>query len=99
MRGLDGTCLAKAKIWYEGPKFLWESEPSWKRDHTVEAIDNDDPETKKEVFVHRIEVKTDTLETLERRLSSWNKMRRMFALVLRFNSPEPSVAFLYHLKT
>ena len=23
-RGLDGTCFAKVKMWYEGPKFLWE---------------------------------------------------------------------------
>ena len=24
LRGLDGTCFAKVKMWYEGPKFLWE---------------------------------------------------------------------------
>ena len=62
-RGLDGTCLAKVKVWYEGPKFLWEPESSWKRHHTIKEIDTDGPETKEEVFINRIEVKTDILET------------------------------------
>ena len=34
----------------------------------------------------RIEVKTDKLETLETCLSSWNKMRKVFALVLKFKT-------------
>ena len=62
-RGLDGTCLAKVKMWYEGLKFLWEPESSCKRHHTIKEIDTDDPEIKKEVFVNRSEVKTDILET------------------------------------
>ena len=37
-RSLDGTCLAKVKMWYEGPKFLWEPESSWKRYHTIKEI-------------------------------------------------------------
>ena len=70
---------------YEGPNFLWEPEASWKRDRAVEEINTDDLETKKEVFLNRTEVKTDTLETLETSFSSWNKMRRVFVLVLKFN--------------
>ena len=85
-RSLDGTCLAKVKMWYEGPKFLWEPESSWKRHHTIKEIATDDPETKTEVFVNRIKVKTDILETLETCLSSWNKMKRVFALVLKFKT-------------
>ena len=85
-RGSDRTCLAKVKLRYEGPKFLWEPEASWKRDRTVEEINTDDLETKKEVFLNRTEVKTDTLETLETSFSSWNKMRRVFVLVLKFNT-------------
>ena len=73
-------------MWYEGPKFLLEQEYSWKNYHTVEEIDTDDPETKKEAFVNRIEVKTDVLKPLETCLSSWNKMRRVFALVLKFKT-------------
>ena len=86
LRGLDGTCLAKVKMWYKGPKSLWEPESSWKRDHIIEEIDAADPETEKEVSFNRIEVKTDTLETLETRFSSWNKMGRVFALVLKFKT-------------
>ena len=42
-RGLDGTYLAKVKMCYEGPKFFWESDSSWKRDHTIEETHADDP--------------------------------------------------------
>ena len=49
-------------MWYERPKFLWEPESSLKRHHTIIEIDTDNPETKKEVFVNRIEVKTDMLK-------------------------------------
>ena len=52
----------------------------------MKEVDTDDPETKTEVFVNRIEVKTDILETLETCLSSWNSMRRVFALVLKFKT-------------
>ena len=51
------------------------------------------------VFVNRIEVKTDILETLETRLSSWNKMRRVFALVLKFKTNLLTKAFLKRDKT
>ena len=91
--------LAKVKMWYEGPKFLWEPESSRKRHHTVEEIDTDDPETKKEVFVNRIEVKSDILETLETRFSSWNKMRRVLALVLKFKTNLIKKAFPKRHKT
>ena len=80
-------------MWYEGPKFLCEPESYWNRHHTINKIDTDDPETKKEVFVNRIEVKTDILETLETHLSSWNKMRRVFALVLKFKTNSLRKAF------
>ena len=76
----------KYEVWYEGPEFLWEPESSWKRDYTVEDIDTDDLETKKGVFVNRIEVKTDIQKTLETHSSSWNKIRRVFALVLKFRT-------------
>ena len=49
--------------------------------HTVE--DND---TEVNWSDWRIEVKTDKLETLETCLSSWNKMRKVFALVLKFKT-------------
>ena len=44
------------------------------------------PETKKEVFVNKIEVKTNALETLETRFSSWNKERKVLVLVLNFKT-------------
>ena len=34
-RGFNETCLAKIKMWYEGPKFFWEPKSSWKRHYTI----------------------------------------------------------------
>ena len=103
LRGVDGTFSAKAKMWCEGSKFLWEPQSSWKRDHTVEDIDINDPETKKEAFLNGTEVKIDILETLEKRFLGWNKMRRVFALVLKFKTnllikafPKNDEADLHH---
>ena len=80
-------------MWFEGPKFLWEQKPSWERDHIAEEINPDDAYTKEEVFGNRTEVKTDTLETPETRFSSWNNIRRMFSLVLKFKTNLLTKAF------
>ena len=85
-RGLDGNCLAKVKMWYEGPTFPWESESSWKKHHAIKENDTNDTKIKKEVFVNRMDKKTDILEKLETCLSSWNKMRRVFAFALKFRT-------------
>ena len=65
-----------------GPRDL----KSWKRHDTIKEIDIDDSETHKEVFINRIKVKPNIIETLETRLSSWDKMRRVFVLVLKFKT-------------
>ena len=51
-------------------KFFGSQTHHWKRGHTVQNIDIDDPETKKEVFFNKIEVKNDVLETTETHFSS-----------------------------
>ena len=53
-------------MWREETKFFLKQESSWssKSHHTVEDIDIDDPETKKEAFLSNIEVKADILEIL-----------------------------------
>ena len=63
-----------------------EPESSWKRHDTVEEIGTNGLEITKEVFVNRIEVKIDILETLQTRLSRWSNMSSVFAMVLKFKT-------------
>ena len=63
-----------------------EPESSWKGHDTVEEIGTNSLEITKEVFVNRIEVKIDILETLQTRLSRWSNMSSVFAMVLKFKT-------------
>ena len=63
-----------------------EPESSWKGHDTVEEIGTNGLEITKEVFVNRIEVKIDILETLQTRLSHWSNMSSVFAMVLKFKT-------------
>ena len=63
-----------------------EPESSWKGHDTVEEIGTNGLEITKEVFVNRIEVKIDILETLQTRLSRWSNMSSVFAMVLKFKT-------------
>ena len=63
-----------------------EPESSWKGHDTVEEIGTNSLEITKEVFVNRIEVKLDILETLQTRLSRWSNMSSVFAMVLKFKT-------------
>ena len=63
-----------------------ELESSWKGHDTVEEIGTNGLEITKEVFVNRIEVKIDILETLQTRLSRWSNMSSVFAMVLKFKT-------------
>ena len=49
-------------MWYEGPTFPWESESSWKKHHAIKENDTNDTEIKKEVFVNRMDEKTEVLK-------------------------------------
>ena len=44
----------------------------------------DDPEIKKCLQINCISTEKDTLEALESRISSWYKMKRVVAMVLRY---------------
>ena len=63
-----------------------EPESSWKGHDIVEEIGTNSLEITKEVFVNRIEVKIDILETLQTRLSRWSNMSSVFAMVLKFKT-------------
>ena len=87
-RGLDATRKDKVQRWFHGPEFLWNPESTWSINEEVASISTDDPELKKSINVNQIQIKeskySDILTGLEERISSWSKMKRIFAYALRF---------------
>ena len=80
--------ISKVKRWFHGPDFLWQRQESWDLfdDTAVADLEDDDPEIKKDntVKVNFISTNSDILTCLEERISSWSKMKRVFAYVLKF---------------
>ncbi|XP_072164399.1 uncharacterized protein [Diadema setosum] len=88
-RGMKATELINNLRWLEGPTFLWEEEENWPSPPEVlQELPQEDVEVKK-ANVNAV-VSTDSLEELLTRFSSWNKLKRAFAWILRYK------AFLRH---
>ena len=83
-RGIDMNNSKKVEKWIQGPKFLWETEDKWFKEKEVPSLNPEDPELKKCVSVHQVAVTLDILSILEGRVSQWNKLLRVVALVLLF---------------
>ena len=84
-RGLDAANMSKVKRWYNGPEFLWLPEETWKRNKVHQRLDYDDPEIKNEAKVNFIKSNPNSiLNWLEASISSWNKMKRIVAIILRY---------------
>ena len=82
--------IDQMKIWYEGPAFLRESEDKWPQIIEHPAICENDPEVK-HLKVNMVRFDDSLLDRLEERISCWNKMLRVVAMLLRFikNSRKP----------
>ena len=82
-RGLPNKPV-KIKQWFEGPEFLSQPEETWStlEEEVVVNLD-DDPEVKCAAAV--VGLKEDILSRLEK-FSSWYKMKRVIALILKFKS-------------
>ena len=86
-RGLTCEDKNKMDVWFKGPSFLWNKEEDWNISQPEQVITVDtDPEIKPTLRVNTIVVPAKTvLDSLEERVSDWNKMRRIMAQVIRFN--------------
>ncbi|XP_071481344.1 uncharacterized protein [Diadema antillarum] len=88
-RGMTATEMVNNPRWLKGPNFLWQEEENWPTPPEVlQDIPQDDVEVKK-ANVNAV-TSTDSLEELLTRFSSWNKLKRAFAWILRYK------AFLRH---
>lgn len=85
-RGLSPNSVEKVKMYFDGPTFLWEEEDKWPIRVTA-AVEEDDAELKPEkLVVNKIVVSEefDLLTRLETQFSSWYRLVRRMALVIKF---------------
>ena len=87
-RGISPKDTEKVDFWLNGPKFLREPGESWREKGAEIKIEEEDPEVKCNATTAKVvqhqEVWEDILGTLERRISSWYRMKRVIVWVMRF---------------
>ena len=71
--------------WFSGPEFLWKDERFWPTfpEPLHETLD-EDLEIKKEIQVHLLAFPETTLNSMIQRYSSWYKLKRGVAWLIRF---------------
>ena len=82
-RGLTGSNKKHLLLWFNGPEFMWKCEFQWPRQNSLEEIQDDDPEVKREIKVHTISIKEGILERLDTLISDWRRMKRLVAWILK----------------
>ena len=85
-RGLSPKSKEKVKVWFDGPDFLWRGEECWP-ENIVATVDEDDEEAKPvSIAVHKTTVSEgmDVFTDLEDRYSSWFRLVRVVAHIVRF---------------
>ena len=83
-RGMEANNVNAMKMWFEGPSFLWRSTSTWNIHKSKGRLSPEDPEVKKEGHVYVTSLKDDILSRLEKRISNWNKMKRIVGMVLQY---------------
>ena len=90
-RGLTVDTIQNSR-WLSGPEFLTKEEHLWPQDPTYHQtkLSSDDPEIKRDVQIHiqttLSQPEEDALTKLLHRFSSWDKLRKAFAWLLRFKN-------------
>ena len=83
-RGQDADTFLKNDRWRNGPEFLWMSEDNWPNQLVNLRLDKQDPEVKMEAVVASSSVaEEDFRSTVMERFSSWYRLCRFVALMIR----------------
>ena len=82
-RGIDRANDQAVQRWFRRPSFLWKPEAEWTIQDNRGKILQNDPEIKKCLQINCISTGNDIMEALESWISSWYKMKRVVAMVLR----------------
>ena len=86
-RGLSAEALINNTQWKMGPYFLWKTEDHWPQQPVSYAtLDFEDPELKREAktFTASAGDSADTIEQMIRYFSSWFKLKKHIAWILRY---------------
>ena len=75
-RGLGAIKSSKSQRWFKGPSFLSQSEDHWPKQISAE-VNEGDLEVKPAVSVNVTTIKQDLILQLKRRMSNWEKMRKL----------------------
>ncbi|XP_053402855.1 uncharacterized protein LOC128558076 [Mercenaria mercenaria] len=84
-RGMHASDFKTMKFWMHGPEFLQKDESHWPSHLTKPELDDDDTELKKEVVVNTTSA-VETIQSIIDRYSSWTKLRRAVAWLLRYKA-------------
>ena len=71
--------------WLTGPQLLWKRIVRNQEDPTLDSLDGD-PEVKREVRVHATETTCEAVDLLIESYSSWYKLKKSVAWILRYKS-------------
>ena len=82
-KGLRLDEMMKNSRWLNGPAFLWKEETSWPAMIEVPTLKDSDPEVRKESRIYTAAAVQDSIESLIQHYSSWWKLKRAFAWLLR----------------
>ena len=85
-KGLRLEEMMKNSRWLNGPAFLWKEESSWPEMIEVPTLKDSDPEVRKESRIYTAAAVQDSIENLIHHYSSWWKLKRAFAWMLRFKT-------------
>ena len=83
-KGLRLQEMAKDNRWMNGPTFLWKEEDSWPTRIEFPRLKDIDVEVRKESRIYVAAVAQDPLDILIHHYSSWWKLKRAFAWLLRY---------------
>ena len=83
-RGLSADDIVRNQRWISGPSFLHGKEPDWPAGQIVEDVSGDDPEVKHaNIDVYSTETTKSPTDTFIEGYSSWYKLRKGVAMMLR----------------
>lgn len=87
-RGMTAQNLVACKNWVQGPLFLWQEEGQWSNERVnVPEVLDDDNECIKGTNIYVTEVTADDkIDCLLNRYSSWYKLKRSVAWLLRLKA-------------
>ena len=84
-RGISAKEVDKVNMWFRGPSFLWEPEHNWKEETIIPEISDYDTKVKINVKANITGVKVnELLLRLEERISHWQIMVRVLAIIIKF---------------